>query len=164
MPSGSDVNVYFLWKQTPHGSVKVSHEGLGDFMKRLLSKKCRLRGLSMLGGDEPSVTLVLSSDAAERDERLEQRLSSASAPLGLMVQVIWVDRNAPRAEWRETQASLLKNPWTWMLAASTITLVVKAGWNGFFWTMFWGTAAWFAARFLPVLFRGKKLSNAALRR
>lgn len=158
--------MYFLWKRTPLGSVRVSDQGLGDFLKPLLSMKSRLRGLSMNEGEEASVTLVLSSDVAEREDWLEARLSSIVAPLGLTVRTIWVDRGAPKTEWCETKGALYQSPWTWMLLVSMVTLVFKAGWNSLFWTMFWGTAAWFIARFVPALFRKKKQNNwnDALRR
>jgi hypothetical protein len=66
--------------------------------------------------------------------------------LGFSVQVIWADRGAPGAELCETLTSAYRSPWTWMLVAALIALKCMAGWNGLFWTLFWGTAAWFVSK------------------
>lgn len=141
------MKVYFLWKRTPHGSIRVSRDGLSGFIDRVLSEKSRCRGLSLAEGENASVTLVLFSDASGAESfRIEERLASIVAPLGFRLQVIWADRGAPETEWCEALSSAYQNPWTWMLLASMITLGTLAGLKGLFWTLFWGAAAWFVSK------------------
>ena len=93
------------------------------------------------------MTLVLSSSNAAVDfSKIEKRLASIITPLGFSVQFIWADRGTPGAELCETLSSVHRNPWTWMLLAALIALKITAGWKGFFWTLFWGTAAWFVSK------------------
>ena len=67
--------MYFLWKRAPHGSIRVSQEGLVAFLKRTLSAKYQLHGLSMEEGDEATLTLVLSSDDGTGSEEEEESLA-----------------------------------------------------------------------------------------
>ncbi|MDR1731164.1 MAG: hypothetical protein LBR61_03635 [Synergistaceae bacterium] len=141
--------MYFLWKRTPHGSIRVSCDGLSGFIDRILSEKSRCRSLSLAEGESAAVTLVLSSeDSVSKGALIEERISSIVAPLGFRVNVIWVDRGVPETEWVELLSSLYRNPWFWMLVAVVVTLTVVAGLKGLFWTLFWGTAAWFVSRLL----------------
>ena len=139
--------MYFLWKRTPHGSIRVSCDGFSGFINRVLSGKSRCRSLALAEGENAVMTLVLSSDnpAVECSE-IEKRLAAITAPLGLKVQVIWADRGTPSAELCETLSSAYRSPWTWMLLAGFVTLKIMAGWKVFFWTIFWGTAAWFVSK------------------
>ena len=93
------------------------------------------------------MTLVLSSNnAAVECCEIEKRIAAIITPLGFSVQFIWADRGAPGAELCETLSSAYRSPWTWMLVAALITLKCMAGWKGLFWTLFWGTAAWFVSK------------------
>ena len=149
--------VYFLWKRTPHGLVRVSCEGLGDFIRRFLAAKARLHSLALAEGENAPVTLVLSSPNESYEARIERRLSSLMEPMGMIISVVWSSRVGARMEWTEARASLCKSPWTWMALASSAALVVMAGWRKYFWTLFWGTVAWFIVKGLKSLFQGKKL-------
>ncbi len=150
--------MYFLWKRTPHGNIRVSCDGLSGFIDRILTEKSRCRGLSVAEGDSASVTLVLSSDdPMATGAQVEERISSIVAPLGFRVKVIWVDRGVPEAEWCEALSSLYQSPWLWMLAAAMTALGVMAGLKGLFWTLFWGTAAWFVSRFTISFLTRKRL-------
>jgi hypothetical protein len=141
------MTVYFLWKRTPHGSIRVSCDGLSGFINRILSEKSRCRSLSLAEGENASVTLVLFSDSSRAESfRVEERLTSIVAPLGFRLQIIWADRGAPETEWCEALSSAYQNPWTWMLVVSMITLGILSGLKGLFWTFFWGAAAWFASK------------------
>jgi hypothetical protein len=103
--------------------------------------------LSLAEGENASVTLVLFSDnSAVESFRVEERLASIAAPLGFRVQIVWADRGAPEAAWCEALSSVYQSPWTWMLVVSMVTLGVIAGLKGLFWTIFWGTAAWFISK------------------
>ncbi|MBR1671556.1 MAG: hypothetical protein IJ702_01380 [Fretibacterium sp.] len=150
--------MYFLWKRTQHGVVQISGEGLADFIRGFLTAKCRLCGLALAAGhslhpaehtpcpaDDP-LTLVLSFTDASCQPAVERKLSFLMKPLGLTPLVIW-------ARPEDELLDLLKSPWLWMALASSIALTVIAGWAGFFWTTFWGTAAWFVTRGLVLLCR-----------
>jgi hypothetical protein len=151
------MKVYFLWKRTPHGSIRVSCDGLSGFINRILSEKFRCRSLSLAEGDNASVTLVLCSKYSPAENvKIEERLASIVAPLGFHIQVIWADRGAPETEWCEMLFSAHQSPWTWMLVGGLITVGVLSGLKVLFWTLFWGAAAWFVSRFvIPFLFRRK---------
>ncbi|MDR1379780.1 MAG: hypothetical protein LBJ36_12125 [Synergistaceae bacterium] len=141
--------MYFLWKRTPQGSIRVSCDGLSGFIDRVLPRKSKCRGLSLVEGEIASVTLILSSDSSPVENvKIEERLAAIVAPLGICVQVVWVDRDAPEVEWSETLSSLCQSPWMWMLIASMIALGVMAGFARLFWTFFWGTAAWFISKII----------------
>lgn len=150
--------MYFLWKRTPHGNIRVSCDGLSGFIERILTEKSRCRSLSMAEGESASVTLVLSSDdATAKGLQVEERISSIVAPLGFGVKIIWADRGAPEAEWCEFLASSYQSPWFWMLIAAMVALVIMAGLKGLFWTLFWGTLAWFVSRFAISFLTRKRL-------
>jgi hypothetical protein len=140
--------MYFLWKRTPHGSIRISCSGLSCFIERVLSEESKCRSLALAEGETASVTLVLSSESTSPGTGVEEHLASVVAPLGFRVQVIWADGSVPAPEWPETLSSLSLSPWTWMLAASVVAIIVVAGFKGLFWTLFWGTAAWFASKVL----------------
>jgi len=119
--------------------------------------------LSLTEGENAVMTLVLSSnDAAEECCKIEERLTSIIVPLGLSVQVIWADRGTPGAELCETLASVHQSPWTWMLVTVLLALRIMAGWKGLFWTIFWGTAAWFFSKFAISAITRKKMGFPSL--
>ena len=153
------MNVYFLWKRTPHGSIRVSSGGLSGFIDRILPGKSRCCGLTVAEGEIASMTVVLSADKLISESSVvEEHIASVMAPLGFCSQVIWVDKNIPGAEGQEDlPSSVYQNPWTWMLVAGTTALWIMAGLKGIFWTFFWGAAAWFVSKFLVLpLTRRKK--------
>ncbi|MDR2137105.1 MAG: hypothetical protein LBO68_02335 [Synergistaceae bacterium] len=115
--------------------------------------------MALAEGETAAVTLVLSSEEAEKRLQIEERLASFAAPLGFRLQIIWTDRSG-EAEWSEWLSSLHKNPWVWMLAASAVALLAIAGLKGLFWTLFWGTAAWFSSRFFLAFAAKKKMGCA----
>ena len=136
---------------------------LSGFINRVLSEKSRCRSLSLIEGENASVTLVLFSDNVENC-RVEERLASITAPLGLHVRVVWADRGAPETEWLEAVSFVYQNPWMWMLMVSMIALSVIAGLKGLFWTLFWGTAAWFASKAVTSFLVKRKMGFFEARR
>ena len=103
--------------------------------------------MALAEGENAVMTLVLSSNNATVNcSEIEDRLAAIITPLGFRVQIIWADRGTPGAEFCETLSSAYRSPWTWMLLAALVTLKIMAGWKGFFWTIFWGTAAWFVSK------------------
>ncbi|MCR4818345.1 MAG: hypothetical protein K5841_05260 [Fretibacterium sp.] len=155
--------MYFLWKRTQHGMVQISGEGLADFIRGFLSAKCRLCSLALAAGcslhsiipastDQASppaddtLAVVLSLMDVSSRPGIEKKLTFLMRPMGLAPLVVW-------ATPEEELLDLLKSPWLWMALASSIALAVIAGWAGFFWTAFCGTATWFVARGLSLLCR-----------
>ena len=106
------------------------------------------------------MTLVLSPDNAVAECcKIEERLASVIAPLGLSVKIIWADRGTPEAELCEKLSSAYQSPWTWMLVAALITLKIMGGWKGLFWTVFWGTAAWFVSKVVISVIKKRKMGS-----
>lgn len=157
--------MYFLWKRTPHGSIRVSCDGFSDFINRVLSGKSKCRSLCVAEGETAAMTLVLSSnnnaamDTSESTENkeIEKGLADILSPLGFSSRVVWTDRGAPGADLNENIYSACQSPWTWMLVVALITLKFMAGWKGLFWTLFWGTAAWFVSRVVIALAKRRKM-------
>ena len=134
----------------------MSYDGLFDFVQGFLSARFRLYGLALAAGDDALLTLLMSSSDASRELGLTRSLSALMEPLGVLTSVVWFSRGAPGSDWVETRFSLLRSPWAWMALASSVALIVVAGWVGFFWTAFWGTAAWFVVRGLTFLLTRRK--------
>ena len=163
--------MYFLWKRTPHGMIRVSRDGLSEFVQGFLSARSRLYSLAVAeqpgsrGDGDRLMTLVMTSRDPSHESWIEKKLSALLKPLGLIPSVAWASRGSPSAEWTEVRRAVLSNPWGWMALASSVALVTIAGWAGFFWTTFWGTAAWFLVRGLSILLgRGSPLRAASERR
>ena len=106
------------------------------------------------------MTLVLSpnNEAVERC-KIEEWIAEVIAPLGLSVQVIWTDKGTPGGELCETLSSFYKSPWTWMFVVALVVLKFMAGWKGLFWTIFWGTAAWFVSKIVISVFTRKRMGS-----
>ena len=138
--------MYFLWKRTPHGSIRVSYDGMAGFIQSFLPRRSQFRSFALAEGETASMTLVLSSRDGGLESTVENRLQVVMKPLGIAPSIIWCSRGSPEEEWSELCSSLFLNPWAWMLLVSAVALVVIAGWAGFFWTFFWGTAAWFLVK------------------
>jgi hypothetical protein len=106
------------------------------------------------------MTLVLSSNnAAMKCSEIESRIAEIIAPLGFSVQIIWTDKGAPGADLSESLVSAYQSPWTWMLVAALITLKFMAGWSGLFWTLFWGTSAWFVSKLVISVAKKRKMGS-----
>ena len=103
--------------------------------------------------------LVLQSNTAMERSEIENRLAEIIAPLGFSVQVIWADKGTPGADLSEGITSAYQSPWTWMLIGGLITLKFMAGWNGLFWTLFWGTSSWFASKVVISKLKQRKIGT-----
>lgn len=152
--------MYFLWERTSNGTLRVSREGLAEFIGAFLAARARLEGLALASmaspAEEARVTLVLDTQDSRCAPRLEGRLSALLRPMGLLSSVVWIDRGDPYSEWAEMRLALLRTPWFWTALSASAALVAVAGWGGFFWTAFWGTTAWFTAKALSFLLRGRR--------
>lgn len=136
--------MYFLWKNTTYGLIRVSYTGLYDFVRSTVRSKLRLYSVTL----EPSgkkehanLTLVFSEEdiPVEKKRKIEEHVTSVLKPLGLKASVIWA--NPERGMWE-----IIQNPYVWAISASSLAIVVTAGFEGFFWTIFWGMSVWFVIR------------------
>ena len=136
--------MYYTWKNTPYGIIRVSYSGLYDFALEAVRSRLRLYSVTL----EPSgkkehtnLTLVFSDDdiTPEMKRKVEAHISSVMKPLGLKASIVWA--SPERGIW-----PVMQNPYVWAGIASCVAVVVTAGVEGFFWTVFWGGAAWFMIR------------------
>lgn len=146
--------MYYLWKNTPYGIIRVSCSGLRDFALEAVRSSLKLYSVTL----EPSgkkehanMTLVFSEEdlPPEKKRKVEEHIASVLKPLGLKASVVW-------ATPERGIMPVIQNPYVWAGIASCVAVVVTAGFAGFFWTVFWGGAAWFVmrgARFIAGRFR-----------
>ena len=137
--------MYFLWKNTRYGTIRISSGGLYEFINSTLKSRLRLYSITLSPSgrknDDADLSIVLSEDDLIPETRkiIESHLKSVMKPLGIISTVIWA---APE-NWL---SSLLRSTWTWAGVASCFTIIITAGFEGFFWTLFWGSAAWFIVK------------------
>ena len=141
--------MYFLWKNTAYGIIRVSYEGLYEFADDMLKPKLRLCSVTLLPSDtkdNADITVVFSEDDLnpETRKKIENHFESVMKPMGLKPSVVWAmpERGIMQA---------LSNPYVWAGIASSSAIVITAGFAGFFWTVFWGVSAWFAVRGLSLI-------------
>lgn len=143
--------MYYLWKNTHYGIIRVSCSGLYDFVLETVKSRLRLYSVTL----EPSgkkehanMTLVFSEEDLSPDTKksVEEHVSSVLMPLGLKASIVW-------ASPERGIMPLLQSPYTWAGMASCLAVIVTAGFNGFFWTLFWGVAVWFMIRGLGIIAR-----------
>ena len=136
--------MYYTWKNTPYGILRVSCSGLYDFVLEAVKSHLRLYSVTL----EPSgkkehanMTLVFSEEDLSPDtkRKVEEHIVSVLKPLGLKASVVWA--SPERGIW-----PVIQNPYIWAGLASCIAVMVTAGFDGFFWTLFWGGAVWFTIR------------------
>ena len=150
--------MYFLWRDTPYGFIKVSYEGLLSFVNDALKSRLRLYSVVLSPSDpelkeNADITIVISDDdiQAEKKSIVEDHLTEVLKPMGMKAMVIW---SSPE----KGISQFISNPFVWALIASCIAVIISAGFDGFFWTAFWGSAAWFVIRGLSIL--AKKFRRA----
>ena len=136
--------MYYLWRNTPYGIIRVSCEGLRDFAAGLTRPKLRMYSITL----EPSgkkecakITLVFSEEDMNPDikAKIEEHISSVLKPMGLKASIVWASPELGIMP-------VLQSPYTWGGVASCVAVAVTAGLAGLFWSVFWGVAAWFAIR------------------
>ena len=138
--------MYFLWRNTPYGTIRVSCEGLYDFADGIKGSKIRLYSITLSPSgrkENADLTVVLSEEdiLPEIKKKLEKHFDAVLKPMGLKVSIVWAspERNI---------ASIMQSPYLWAGLASCIAIIITAGFAGFFWVSFWGAAAWFVVRWL----------------
>ena len=168
--------MYFQWQSTPYGIIRISCEGLYNFADKAVKSRLRLYSvtLSRLDShshsdfyndndsdsnpdsknhqDDAELNIVFLDEdfTDETRNKIKSHYESIFKPMGIISEIIWA---APE----KGIAHILQNSWTWAGVASCIAIITTAGFEGFFWTAFWGSGAWFAARalrFITRFFRG----------
>ena len=145
--------MYFLWKNTPYGIIRVSYEGLYEFADGMLKPKLKLYSVTLLPSgkkDHADITVVFSDDDLNHESRrkVEKHFDSVMRPMGLKPSVVW---GIPESGVMQA----VSNPYVWAGIASSSAIIITAGFAGFFWTVFWGVSAWFAVHGLALI--SKKL-------
>lgn len=143
--------MYFLWRNTPYGTIKIAYEGLYDFADEIISSRIRLYSVTLSPSgtrENADFTVVLSEEDLRPDtkRRVENHFDAVLKPMGLKVSVVW-------ASPERSIASIIQSSYVWAGAASCIAVIMTAGFDGFFWVAFWGAAAWFIVRGLKLLAR-----------
>ena len=139
--------MYFLWKNTPCGFIKISYEGLFDFVDYVLRTGFRLYSITLAPStSQADLTVVISDEDISHDikEKVEKHLSEVLDPTGMKAAVVWA---TPERSFMQ----IIQNPYILAAVASCSAVIVTAGFAGFFWTSFWGASAWFAIRGLSML-------------
>ena len=143
--------MYFLWKTTRIGIIRISCDGLREFADEVLRSRVRLYSITLSPEGckgESDVSIVLSEEdlAPEAKKTVEEHFPAVFKPMGIKASVVWAvpERNA---------AAVLTSPHVWAGVASCTAVLVTAGAAGFFWVMFWGAAAWFVVHGLNILVR-----------
>jgi len=139
--------MYFLWKNTPCGFIKISYEGLFDFVNYVLRTGFRLYSITLAPSEtQADLTVVISDEdiSPEIREKVEKHLSEVLDKAGMKASVVWA---TPQRGFLQ----IIQNPYAWAAVASCAAVIITAGFTGFFWTAFWGTAAWFSIRGLSIL-------------
>ncbi len=163
--------MYFTWKNTPYGLIRISENGFRDFLGKLLSPlpeprlvihslsleesgyesgyESELDALDSLEPDNNARLVVVlcvhgvSPNDSLRD-KLDEYLSAIFKPMGIIISLVW-------AEPEKNFLDVLLNPWIWAIVVSSVTMIISSGAENFFWAAFWGTFAWFTARVLSKL-------------
>lgn len=141
--------MYFLWKNTPCGIIRVSREGMREFTDEVLKSKLRICGivLSPSGRKEDAdMSIVLSEEnlIPETKKKIEKHFAAILKPMGIKASIVW-------AVPEKNIYAVLRSPWAWSGIAACIAVMMNAGSEGFFWVSFWGAAAWFAIHGLGIL-------------
>lgn len=146
--------MYFLWKDSPCGLIKISYEGIFDFVNYILRTGFRLYSITLKpSSNQADLTVVILDEdiSPEIKEKIEKHLQKVLDPTGMKASIVWA---MPERSFLQ----FIQNPYVWAATAACSAVIITAGFAGFFWTAFWGAAAWFAVRGLAVI--AKKIGSA----
>ncbi|MBQ7594864.1 MAG: hypothetical protein IJU48_11005 [Synergistaceae bacterium] len=133
--------MYFLWRNTPYGIIRVSCGGLHEFADDVFKSKLKLYSVTLSPAgkkDHADLTIVISEEdlSQETKKQAEDHIISILKPMGIKASIVWADPE-------RGIFPILRSPFTWGVIASCSAVIITAGLDGFFWTVFWGAAAWF---------------------
>ena len=143
--------MYFLWKTTSIGIIRVSGGGLKDFADDAVRSRLRLYSITLSPADkkgDADVSIVFSDEdvAPETRTKVEEHFPAVMKPMGIKASVIW-------ASPERSVLALLGSPYVWAGVVSCCAVMVTAGASGFFWVMFWAATAWFGVSGLKLIAR-----------
>ncbi len=156
--------MYFIWKNTPYGIIRISCEGLYEFADGMIKSKLKLCSITLMPSgkkegkkEHADLTIVFSDDDLnpENRKKVERHFDAVLKPMGFRPSIVWAvpDRGIMQA---------LGNPYVWAGIASSLAIVITAGFAGFFWTVFWGTSAWFAVHGLSLISKRLRKNNRSI--
>ena len=140
--------MYFLWKSTHMGMIRVSCDGLSEFADEVLRSKLRLYSITLSPSgrkEDADMSIVLSEEniIPETKKSIEKHFAAVMKPMGIKASVVWASPERSIAE-------MMSSRWVWAGIASCAAVLVNAGSAGFFWTAFWGAAAWFSVHVMRI--------------
>lgn len=146
--------MYFLWKRNSYGIIRISCDGLYDFADNIIKSRIKLYSITLSQSDinknnDADMIIVLSEEniIPESKNNIEEHFISVLEPMGIKASIIWAEPE------KNILSSFLHSPILWAGAASSISVLVTAGAEGFFWVAFWGIAAGFASYGLKIIMR-----------
>ena len=146
--------MYFLWRNTPYGLIRISYDGFYSFVSDVMKSKLRLYSITLSPSEQDAnLTIVISDEnlKPETKQQVEEHFANIMASMGMKTLVVW-------ASPERGILPVIQSPYTWAAVASCSAVIVTAGGEGFFWTAFWGAATWFIVRWLGML--AKKFRSA----
>ena len=146
--------MYFLWKNTPIGIIRISCDGLCEFVEDAVKSKLKLYSITLSPSgrnqdkEDADMSIVLSEEniVPETKKTIEKHFALIMQPMGIKTSIVW-------ATPEKSIYPVLRSPWCWTGIASSIAVLMNAGPEGFFWVSFWGAAAWFAVHGFRILLR-----------
>ena len=134
--------MYFQWKDTPYGMIRVSHGGLKELVQGVVNTKQKLYGLSLrstVQQEDADMSIVLSDENVipEMKKKMEEHFTALFEPMGIKASVVWATPD-------KSIVSVVCSPWLWACIGACAAVLVNAGSSGFFWMLFWGAAGWFS--------------------
>ncbi len=143
--------MYFLWKTTPCGIIRVSCDGLREFVNEAVKSKLRLYSVTLSpsdGREDADMSIVLSEESIipEAKRSVESHFAAILRPMGIRASVVW-------AVPEKSIYAVMSSPWAWAGFAACAAVITAAGAEVFFWVSFWSAAAWFAVHGLTILAR-----------
>lgn len=145
--------MYFLWKRSQNGCLKLSGEGFRHFVNSTLEGIPRCRSFSILEKNGPCGVLPVGVFVfvnvfrnAEERQKVEERLRAHLAPLGLPADIVWTDEGLASEELNRSLLGTLRSPTFWGALFALFTVAIYVGTRGLFWVLFAGTAGWFIAK------------------
>ena len=147
--------MYFLWRNTPYGIIRVSCDGLKEFANDAFKSKLKLYSVTLSPAEKKEqeqehadLTIVISEEdlSQETKQQAENHIISILKPMGIKASIVWADPE-------RGIMPVLRSPFTWGIIASCSAVIITAGLDGFFWTVFWGVAAWFGVYGLGLILK-----------
>ena len=128
--------MYFLWKSTPCGIIRVSCDGLCEFVNEAVKSKLRLYSITLSpsgGKEDADMSIVLSEEniIPETKKVVESHFASVLSPMGINASVVWTEPE-------RSLSVVLGSGWAWAgFAACIAVLELKdfSGWHSGQWRL-----------------------------